>query len=94
MADYKVDGKYLRARNGSKLGEFDGKYFRGTNGSKIGKLNGKYIRDAKGSKLAEFDGDNIRSVSGSKIGTIKDVQKVIDGPGGVSLVGFWLLFIR
>lgn len=93
MADYKIDGKYLRARNGSRLAEFDGKYFRSPHGVRAGELDGKYIRDAKGTRIAEFDGENIR-VNGSRVGTLRDVQKILDGPGGASLVGFWLLFIR
>lgn len=93
MADYKLDGKTLRLK-GSKVGEFDGKIFRDGRGSKVGETDGKIIRDSKGSKVAEFDGTNIRASNGSKIGTISDVRKIIDGVGGVSLVGFWVLLIR
>ena len=92
-ADYKVDGKYLRAKNGNRIAEFDGRYFRDARGNRTGELDGKHIRDARGNRVAEIDGDNIR-VNGSKVGTIADVRKVIDGPGGASLAGFWILFIR
>jgi sporulation protein YlmC with PRC-barrel domain len=94
MFNFKIDGKYLRERSGSKLGEFDGKYIRNSNGSRVGEINGKYIRDSHGTRIAEFDGKYIRDNGNNRIGTIEDVRKEIDGPGGMSLVAFWLFFIR
>jgi len=93
MHDYKVNGNYLQERNGTKVAQFDGRYFRDARGNKAGELDGKYIRDARNNRIAEIDGDYIR-VNGSRVGTISDVRKIIDGPGGASLVGFWMLFIR
>ena len=44
--------------------------------------------------MAQFDGDYIRDSSGSRLGEIKDVHKVIDGVGGMSLVALWVLCVR
>ena len=91
-ADYKVDGKFLR-KNSNKVAEFDGKTYRDASGNRKGELDGKFIRNAAGNKIAEIDGDTIR-VNGSKVGTMSDVRRAIDGPGGASLAGFWVLFVR
>jgi sporulation protein YlmC with PRC-barrel domain len=94
VSEYKFDGKDLRDRTGHKIGTFDGKAVRDERGSKLGEFDGKVIRDSHGSKVAEFDGQNIKDPRGSKIGTINDVRKVIDGPGGGSLVAIWVLMVR
>ena len=91
-ADYKMDGNILR-KNSNKVAEFDGKTYRDASGNKKGELDGKFIRNAAGNKIAEIDGDAIR-VNGSSVGTMSDVRRAIDGPGGASLAGFWVLFIR
>jgi len=40
-------------------------------------------------------GDSIRQGSGgSTIAKMKDVRKIIDGPGGVTLAALWYCFIR
>jgi hypothetical protein len=93
MQDYKVNGNYLQARNGTRVAQFDGRYFSDARGNRAGYLEGKYILDAQHNRVGEIDGDNIR-LNGSRIGTIADVRKIIDGPGGASLAGFWLLFVR
>ena len=91
-ADYKVDGSVLR-KNSNKVAEFDGKTYRDAGGNKKGELDGKFIRNAAGNTIAEIDGDTIR-VNGAKAGTMSDVRRAIDGPGGASLAGFWVLFVR
>lgn len=93
MADYKIDGKWLRTKRGDKVAEYDGKLFRDAKGARAGEIDGKYIRDGKGKRIAEIDGDNIR-VDGKRAGTMSDVRKAIDGAGGTSLAGFWVLFVR
>lgn len=78
MADYKMDGNYLRDRSGNRIAQVDGNYIRDKNGNRVGQIDGRYIRDSRG----------------NRIGTIDDVRKVIDGPGGMTLVALWILFIR
>ncbi len=94
MSEFKLDGNNLRNHSGSKIAYIDGNAIRDHHGSKVATIDGRYIRDPHGSKLAEFDGEHIRDSHGSRIGTLKDVEKVIDGHGGISLVALWLLFIR
>ena len=93
MADYKIDGKYLKDRHGSKLGEFDGRYFKDSHGSKVGEVDKNYIKDSHGHKVAELDGKYIK-VEGRKETDMDHIQRMIDGSGGISLVGFWVLFVR
>jgi sporulation protein YlmC with PRC-barrel domain len=93
MSEYKLDGKYLVQR-GSRIGEIDGKYVKDSHGSRVGEIDGKYIKDAHGSRIAELDGQNVKDSHGSRIGTIADVRKEIDGPGGMTVVALWVLFIR
>ena len=91
-ADYKVDGTVLR-KNSNKVAVLDGKTYRDASGNKKGELDGNVIRNAAGNVIAEINGDTIR-VNGSTAGTMSDVRRAIDGPGGASLVGFWVLFVR
>lgn len=94
MAEYKIEGTCLWSKNGSKVGEFDGRDFRDACGTKVGEIDGNSIRDASGTKVGEIDGQDIRGSNGSKIGTLSDARKDIDGIGGASLAGFWVLFVR
>jgi len=91
-ADYKMDGNILR-KGSNKVAVLDGKTYRDASGNKKGELDGKFIRDAAGNSIAEINGDTIR-VRGSNVGTMSDVRRAIDGPGGPSLAGFWVLFVR
>ena len=58
------------------------------------KFDGKEFRDRRGSKIGVLDGNIIRDARGSKISTIDDVNKIVDGIGGASLVAMWLFFVR
>ena len=44
MAEYKIDGKYLKDKHGNKVGEFDGRYFKEATGKKAGSFDHKYIK--------------------------------------------------
>lgn len=95
MADFKIDGKYLYGKS-TKMGEYDGvKVFRDASGRKVGEVSGTYILDDRGRKLVELKGTDVYEYSGGrKVTTINDLRKLIDGTGGMSLVGFWALLIR
>lgn len=94
MSGYKFDGTYLRGPNGNKLAEVKNESIRDAHMSEVGKIKGAQIRDKHLTLVAEFDGENIRDAHLTKIGTIKEVRKVIDGPGGITLVALWLFFVR
>jgi hypothetical protein len=92
--NYKFDGATLRDPKGNKPAVFDGRVIRDTRGSRLGTIERDCLRDPGGNRLATFDGRDIRDARGSRIGTMSDIQKEIDGPGGMSLVGLWFLLVR
>jgi hypothetical protein len=92
--DYKFDGTTLRDRIGNKIAVFDGKVIRDARGNKLGSVEGTALHDARGLKLAVFDGRVVTDARGTRIGTMSEIQKSIDGPGGMSLVGLWFLLVR
>jgi hypothetical protein len=95
MAEYTFDGKqFRRSQDNTLMGEIDGNYIRDANYSQKGQIDGNYIRDASYNIIAQVDGDYIRDANNNQIGTVYNVQNIIDGPGGPSLVALWVLFIR
>jgi len=96
MASYKFDGTYLK--DGSKvIANVKGTDIREANGSHvIANIKVDDIREGSGSKvLFNVKGDDIRQGSGtSKIGTMKDVDKAIDGPGKVIKAALWVMCCR
>ena len=52
------------------------------------------MKDSRGQRLIEFDGQYIKDNRGQRIGTHDDVLKLIDGPGGMTLIALWVLFAR
>lgn len=91
--DYKLDGNKLISR-GAKIGYVDSNTVRDGHSSKVGTIDGRCIRDAHGGKVADLDGENIRDSHGARIGTMRDVRKVIDGQGGITLAALWFFFVR
>ena len=94
MAEYNFDGKCLRNRSGQKMGEIDRTSVRAWNGARLGEIDRKNIRDARGKKVAEFDGKNVKDDMGIQITTIQEIQKTIQGEGGISLAAMWYFFIK
>jgi len=94
VTDYKLEGAYLKDRQGHRIGQIDGKYVRDSRGIRVGEIAGNVIRDARGLRVAQIDGVAIRDASGGRIGNVDDVRELIDGPGGASLVALWLLLLR
>jgi hypothetical protein len=95
MADYKLDGNYLRNRSGNRVAQVDGKIIRDSSGNRLGEVDGEFIRDSRGNRVAQFDGTYIRDGStGNRIGEMKDVHNSIDGVGGITLVALWVLCVR
>jgi hypothetical protein len=94
MPDYNFDGTRLRNRSGQKEGEIDRNLVRAWNGAKLGEIEGNNIRDAHGKKVLEFDGKSIKDDTGKKISTLEEIQKTIEGEGGISLVAMWYFFVK
>ncbi len=93
MASYRFDGRVLTER-GRKVGELRGNDIYDRRNSRIGKIDGQEIRDRSNRRVAKFDGRYVRDSGNSRIARIEDVNKAIDGVGGVSLVAMWLFFVR
>ncbi len=94
MASYRFDGRVLTERGGRKVGELrGGNDIYDRRNSRIGKIDGQEIRDRSNRRVAKFDGRYVRDSGNSRIARIEDVNKAIDGVGGVSLVAMWLFFL-
>ena len=96
MAQYKFDGKYFK-RGGTTIANVNGDRIRkGSGGSTVANIRGDQVRQGSGgTTLCNVRGDDIRQGSGStRIGKMRDVRKIIDGPGGVTLAALWYCFIR
>ncbi|MGE3062913.1 MAG: hypothetical protein AB7T10_04700 [bacterium] len=91
MADYKIDGKYLKDRHGSKIGEFDGRCFKDMTGKKVGSIDHEFVKDDGGRKVAEIDVDIIK-IRNKKY-DFDDLRRKIYGDGIMSLIGFYALFV-
>lgn len=92
--DYKFDGTTLRNRGGSTLAALHGKEIRDARGSRLGSIEGDCLKSPTGSRLVTFDGSDVRDARGTRIASIGEIKKLIDGPGGMSLVGLWFLLVR
>ncbi|MCB9222000.1 MAG: hypothetical protein H6615_09290 [Ignavibacteria bacterium] len=59
------------------------------------KMRGSDLFDNRNSKIGTLRGNDIYDSRNSKISTLNNVKKEIDGAiGGVSLVAFWIIFVR
>jgi hypothetical protein len=94
MADFTFDGKTLRNSSGQKMGEVDRASIRAWNSSLLGGIDRKNIRDSRGKKVAEFDGKVLKDDLGNKLIALEDIQKVIDGGGGINLAAMWYFFVK
>ena len=93
---YKFDGKYLKHR-GSTIGNVSGDRIRkGSGSTTVANISGDRIRKGSGSTtLCNVRGRDVREGSGSsKIATMDEIDKIIDGPGGVTKVALWYVFIK
>lgn len=96
MAKYKFDGKYLKY-NGSIIANVNGYKIRKGNGSStVANIQGNKVRQGNGSStMLNVSGENIRQgSSSSSIAKMKDIRKLIDGPGGITLAALWYCFIK
>jgi hypothetical protein len=94
MAEFSFDGRRLKSSSGQKMGELDRNLIRAWNAAKLGEIEGKNIRDAYGKKVLEFDGKAVKDDRGKKITTVEEIQKIIEGEGGIALVAMWHFFVR
>jgi hypothetical protein len=96
MTKYKFDGTALK--DGSKvIANVKGNDLREGSGSTVlANVKDDNIRQGTGSTvLFNIKGDDIRQGTGStKIATMKDVDKVIDGPGKVIKAALWVMCLR
>lgn len=93
MADYKFDGRWLTERS-RRIAELRGNDIYDARHSRVGKINGEELRDRSNRRIARFDGRSIRDSSNRVIGDMGDVERAIDGIGGMSLVAMWVFFVR
>ena len=96
MANYKFDGKVLKS-GGKIIANVIGNNIRkGSGGSVVANIKGDKVREGSGgSILFNLRGTDIRKGSGGSIlATMKDVEKAIDGHGGITLAALWYCFVR
>ncbi|MGO9410198.1 MAG: hypothetical protein ACLQCB_05525 [Spirochaetia bacterium] len=95
MADYTFDGRRLvKKSSGQKLAEVDRDTLRSYNGAVFGQIEGKNLRDSHGKKVAEFNGKEVKDDRGKKIISIKEIQEVVEGDPGISMVALWYFFVK
>lgn len=96
MANYRFDGTTLK-EGGKTIANVKGNDIReGAGGHVIGNIKGDAIRQGSGGTIIfNVKGDDIRQGSGgSRIGTMKEVDKAIDGPGKTVKAALWVLCCR
>ena len=94
MAQFKFDGLRLRQGSTTVANVRRTEICRGTGSTTIVNVKGNDIRQGSGSRvLATVSGSSIR-VQGSTVGTMRDVDEAIDGPGGIIKVALWVAFVR
>jgi hypothetical protein len=94
MADFSFDGKILRNSSGQKMGEIDRSSVRAWNSALLGQIDRKNIRDSRGKKVAEFDGKTLKDDLGNKLISLENIQKAIEGEGGINLAAMWYFFVK
>jgi hypothetical protein len=93
---FKFDGRYLKD-GGTTIANVSGNQIRkGTGSITVANIKDDVVRKGSGSTaLINMKGTDIRSGSGSmKVGTMRDVDKAIDGPGGITKAALWFLFVK
>jgi len=93
---YKFDGKRFKYR-GKTLANISGDRIREGTGSKtLANIKGDRVRERTGgSTLINVKGRDIREGTGSRrIAKMDDIDKMIDGPGGITKAALWYLFIK
>jgi hypothetical protein len=96
MAKYKFDGKKLKY-NGKTIAEVNGdRIYQYSPHKQFAEVRGDRIYQYSPRKqLAEVKGEDVYQYSPrKKIADMDDIRKVIDGPGGVTLVALWYFFVR
>lgn len=96
MTKYKFDGTALKD-GGKTIANVKGNDIREGNGFTVrANVKDDNVRQGNGfTVLFNIKGDDIRQGDGfTKIATMKDVDKVIDGPGKVIKAALWLMFCR
>jgi hypothetical protein len=96
MSKYRFDGKTLKFGS-TIIANVSGNNIRkGTGSTTEGNIRSDQIRKGTGSTvIANVRGRDIRQGTGSsRIGTMDDVDKAIEGPGGVTKAALWVLFVK
>ena len=93
---YKFDGKNLKYSSRTIANVRGNNICEGSGSRTIANIRNNNICQGSGSStLANVRGRNICERSGSsKIATMDQVDKVIDGPGGVTKAALWYMFVK
>jgi hypothetical protein len=99
MSKHKFDGKKLNLGSKTVANVRGDRIYEGSGASKcLANVRGDKIYASSGASkcLANVRKDNIYEGSGSskKIGSLKDAQKAIDGPGGIIIGALWIACVR
>jgi hypothetical protein len=94
MANYKIYNDELRDSSNRTLGKLYNDEIRDSSNRTVIKIYGDEFRDSSNRTIAKMYNDEVRNSSNSKIASLSDIRRIIDGPGGKSLVAFWLAFLR
>ena len=99
MASYKFDGSKLKMGSKTIANVRNNKIYEGTSTAKcLANIKGDkiYLGSSTAKCIANINSDKIYegSSTAKRICYLKDVHKVIDGPGGVTLVALWFVCVK
>jgi len=99
MATYKFDGSKLKMGAKTIANVQNTKIYDGTSTAKcLANINGDkiYLGSSRAKCIANIRGDKLYEgySTAKKICTLKDIKKLIDGPGGVTLAALWYVCVR
>lgn len=93
---FKIDGNRFK-ESGRTIATISGNRIKkGSGGTTLMTIDGDKIRKGSGGQtLATLKGQDLREGTGGiKLASMRDIDKKIDGPGGVTKAALWLYFIR
>jgi hypothetical protein len=95
MKPYNMDQSLLRnSKTKEIIGMVDNSKVKDRHGNTLARFNRVWIFDASSNRIAHFDGTDVKDKSGVRITTIDKIRQEIDGPGGISIVALWVIFLR
>jgi hypothetical protein len=96
MGKLKFDGERLKDGSKTIANPRDDRLRKGTGTSVLCNIRGDTVREGTGTEVIfDMRGDDLRlGTSTSRIGTMKDVDGAIEGPGGITKAALWFWFVR